>query len=503
MDTLHSLLAGFSIALQLDNLLFCFLGTLIGTLIGVLPGIGPVGALSLLLPVTFKMSSTGAIIMLAGMYYGVSYGGSTTSILMSVPGEISSVMTCLDGHQMALKGRAGPALGIAAFGSFIAGTLGIIGLMVFARPLSHMALAFGPHEYFSLIILGLAFVASLSHGSVFRAVMMAFFGLILGNVGIDIETGFPRMTFGELRLYNGIGIGPLCMGLFGIAEVLVNLENAASGLIVKTKIKGLLPSKLDWLKAKWAILRGTIIGFFLGILPGGGPVLSSFIAYAVEKRISKEPDQFGKGAIEGVASPESANNSASSSAFIPLLTLGIPPTAGLAVLFGALLVHGLIPGPLLLEQHPDMFWGLVSSMYIGNVMLLVLNLPLIPMWVQLLKVPEKYMYPLILLFCLVGAYSLNNDVFDIAVMIIFGVIGYLLRKFDYEGAPLILAFVLGPMFDQKFRQALLISDGSFIPFVTHPISGITLCLAAVVLFVSAYSHLSRRSLGLLTDKGNC
>jgi putative tricarboxylic transport membrane protein len=459
-----------------------------GTLVGVLPGLGPVGAMAILLPITFKMSSAGAIIMLAGMYYGVAYGGSTTSILVNVPGEIGSVVTCLDGHQMALRGRAGPALGIAAFGSFIAGTLGIVGLMIFAVPLSRMALAFGPPEYFSLIVLGLTFVASLSHGSVFRAVMMAFFGLILGNVGIDIETTSPRFTFGSLHLFNGIGIAPVAMGLFGIAEVLVNLESTASSSLVKAKIAHLFPSKSDWIEAKWAILRGTVIGFFLGILPGGGPVLASFIAYGVEKRVSKQPDHFGKGAIEGVASPESANNSASSSAFIPLLTLGIPPTAALAVLYGAFLIHGVTPGPLFLQKNPDLFWGLISSMYIGNVMLLVLNLPLIPMWVQVLRVPDKFLYPLILLFCLIGAYSINNDVFDVVVMSVFGVVGYLFRKFEYDGAPLILAFVLGTMFDQNLRQSLLIFDGSFIPFFTRPISGVTLGLAVVVLAFSIFSR---------------
>jgi putative tricarboxylic transport membrane protein len=488
MDTLNSLFSGFSVALQPDNLMFCFLGTLMGTLVGVLPGLGPVGAMAILLPITFKMSSAGAIIMLAGMYYGVAYGGSTTSILLNVPGELASVVTCLDGHQMALQGRAGAALGIAAFGSFIAGTLGIIGLMIFAVPLSRLALAFGPPEYFSLIVLGLTFVASLSHGSVFRAVMMAFFGLILGNVGVDIQTTSPRFTFGSLHLFNGIGIAPIAMGLFGIAEVLVNLESTVSSSLVKTKIKNLFPSKSDWIKAKWAILRGTLVGFFLGILPGGGPVLSSFIAYGIEKRVSKEPDQFGKGAIEGVASPESANNSASSSAFIPLLTLGIPPTAALAVLYGAFLIHGVTPGPLFLQRNPDLFWGLISSMYIGNVMLLVLNLPLIPMWVQVLKVPERFLYPLILLFCLIGAYSLNNDVFDVVVMVVFGVVGYLFRKFEYDGAPLILAFVLGTMFDQNLRQSLLIFDGSFIPFLTRPISGVTLGLAVIVLVFSVFSR---------------
>ena len=496
MDTLQSLFIGFSVALKPDNLFFCFLGTLMGTLVGVLPGLGPLGAMSILLPLTFKLSAEGAIIMLAGIYYGVAYGGSTTSILMNVPGEVSSVVTCLDGHQMAKQGRAGAALGIAAFGSFIAGTVGIVGLMAFAAPLSRFALVFGPHEYAALLVLGLTFVASLSHGSLFRAVMMAFVGLILGNVGIDVETATPRFTFDSLHLFGGLGIAPVALGLFGIAEVLENLERTESSSLVKTKIKNLFPTKADWIKSKWALFRGTLIGFFLGILPGGGPVLASFIAYGVEKRVSKEPEQFGRGAIEGVASPESANNSASSSAFIPLLTLGIPPTASMAVLFGAFIIQGLVPGPLLLQKHPDLFWGLISSMYIGNVMLLVLNLPLIPMWVQVLRIPGRFLYPLILLFCLIGAYSINNDVFDVMLMVIFGVVGYLFRKFEYDASPLILAFVLGTMLDQNLRRALLISDGSFVPFLTRPICAVTLSLAVIVLVFSGM-----KSLGLSASSG--
>ena len=489
MDTLQSLLTGFSVALKPDNLLFCFLGTLMGTLVGVLPGIGPLGAMSILLPLTFKMSAEGAIIMLAGIYYGVAYGGSTTSILMNVPGEVSTVVTCLDGHQMAKQGRAGAALGIAAFGSFIAGTLGIVGLMIFAAPLASFALAFGPHEYAALLILGFTFVASLSHGSLIRGVMMAFVGLILGNIGIDMETAVPRFTFGSVHLYNGLGIAPVALGFFGIAEVLDNLERTEAVSFVKTKIKNLFPSKEDWIQSKWALVRGTLIGFFLGILPGGGPVLASFIAYGVEKRVSKEPERFGRGAIEGVASPESANNSASSSAFIPMLTLGIPPTASMAVLFGAFIIQGLVPGPLLLKNHPDLFCGLITSMYIGNVMLLVLNLPLIPIWLQVLRIPGRYLYPLILLFCLIGAYSINNDVFDVMLMVIFGVVGYFFRKFDYDASPLILAFVLGTMFDQNLRQALLISDGSFLPFITRPICAVTLSLAVIVLVFSGMKSL--------------
>jgi putative tricarboxylic transport membrane protein len=486
METLHSLLYGFSIALTPENLFFCFIGSVLGTLVGVLPGIGPVGAIAILLPITFKLSTTGAIIMLAGLYYGAMYGGSTTSILVNIPGEAASVVTCMDGYKMALKGRAGPALGMAAFGSFIAGTIGIVGLMFFARPLAQFALKFGPHEYFSLIILGLTFVTYLSHGSMIKAVMMCFFGLILSNVGLDPITSTPRITFGILELFDGIGIAPVAMGLFGVGEVLVNLEKTISTQIIKTKIRDLFPSKLDWFESRWALVRGTVVGFFLGILPGGGPVLASFLSYGVEKRFSKHPEKFGTGAIEGVAAPESANNSAASSSFIPLLTLGIPPNVSLSILFGAFLIHGITPGPFLLKDHPDVFWGVLSSMYVGNVMLLVLNLPLIPMWVQVLKVPDRFLYPLILLFCLIGAYSMNNSVFDVYVMIIFGVIGYLFRKFQYEGAPLVLAFVLGPLLDLNLRQALLVSEGSFVDFFTRPISAVTLGFAALLLLSSLF-----------------
>ena len=492
METLQSLLYGFSIALQPENLFFCFVGSVLGTLVGVLPGIGPVGAIAILLPITFKLSTTGAIIMLAGLYYGAMYGGSTTSILVNIPGEAASVVTCMDGYQMALKGRAGPALGMAAFGSFIAGTLGIVGLMLFARPLSQFALKFGPHEYFSLIILGLTFVTYLSHGSMVKAVMMCFFGLMLSNVGLDPITSSPRITFGILELFDGIGIAPVAMGLFGVGEVLVNLERTISTQIVKTKIRNLFPSKLDWFQSRWALVRGTLVGFFLGILPGGGPVLASFLSYGIEKRFSKEPEKFGTGAIEGVAAPESANNAAASSSFIPLLTLGIPPNVSLSILFGAFLIHGITPGPFLLKDHPDVFWGVLSSMYVGNVTLLVLNLPLIPMWVQVLKVPDKFLYPLILLFCLIGAYSMNNSVFDVYIMIIFGIIGYLFRKFQYEGAPLVLAFVLGPLLDLNLRQALLVSEGSFLDFFTRPISAVTLGLALLLLLTSAFPFVMKK-----------
>jgi putative tricarboxylic transport membrane protein len=492
VDTLTSLLYGFSVAIQPENLMYCFIGSILGTLVGVLPGIGPVGAISILLPITFKISTTGSIIMLAGVYYGAMYGGSTTSILVNIPGEAASVVTCMDGYQMARKGRAGAALGMSAFGSFLAGTVGIIGLVLFAKPLSKFALDFGPHEYFSLIILGLTFVTYLAHGSMLKAVMMACFGLMLSNIGLDPITSSPRMTFGILELFDGVGIAPVAMGLFGIGEVLVNLEQTVTQEIVKTRFRNLFPSKLDWFQSRWALVRGTLVGFFLGILPGGGPVLASFMSYGLEKRVSKEPEKFGTGAIEGVASPEAANNSAASSSFIPLLTLGIPPNVSLSILFGAFLIHGVTPGPLLLKNHPDVFWGLVSSMYIGNVMLLVLNLPLIPMWVQVLKVPAKLLYPLILLFCLIGAYSMNNNVFDVFVMITFGIVGYLFRKFEYEGAPLVLAFVLGPMLDLNLRQALLVSEGSFLAFFTRPISAVTLGLTIVLLMTAVLPMVAKK-----------
>jgi putative tricarboxylic transport membrane protein len=492
LDNLHGLLYGFSVALQPDNLFLVVTGCFLGTLVGVLPGIGPVGAISILLPMTFQMSPTGAIIMLAGIYYGVMYGGSTTSILVNVPGETASVVTCLDGYQMARQGRAGPALGIAAFGSFIAGTVGVIGLQLIAEPLSSIALKFGPPEYFAIILLGFTFIAYLSQGSMLKAGIMACLGLILSSVGLDPITSQQRMTFGILNLFEGIGVAPLAMGLFGVAEVFNNLEAVHAAGVLKVKIKNLFPTRVDWLQAKWAIVRGTLIGFFMGILPGGGPVLASFIAYGVEKRVAKNPERLGKGAIEGVASPESANNAAASTSFIPLLTLGIPPNVVLAVLFGAFLIHGVLPGPLLIKEHPDVFWGIIGSMYVGNIVLLIVNLPLIPLWVQVLRIPDKILYPLILLFCLVGAYGINNNVFDIVVMIIFGIVGYLFKKFGYEGAPLILSFVLGPMFEVNLRRSLLISQGSFSIFFTRPIALGAIAVSVILVIVSVYQSFGKR-----------
>jgi putative tricarboxylic transport membrane protein len=486
---------GFSIGLQPENLLFCFIGVLIGTLVGVLPGIGPIGAISLLLPVTFRMSPLSAIIMLAGIYYGAMYGGSTTSILVRIPGEAASVVTCLDGYQMAKKGRAGAALGIAAFGSFIAGTLGLVGLMLFAEPLARFALKFGPPEYFAVLFLGLTLVTFLSGGSVIKAIMMGAFGFILSCVGLDSIQASPRMTFNVLYLWDGIDLVSLAVGLFGISEVLINIEGSAKPELLEMKMKlgSFFPTLADWIKAKGAILRGSVLGFFLGVLPGGGGVVASFLSYGIEKRLSKEPEQFGKGAIEGVAGPESANNAATAGAFVPLLTLGIPANAVMALLYGALVLHGIRPGPFLIPQHPDLFWGVISSMYIGNVMLLVLNLPLIPMWVQILKIPYRIFFPLILLFCLMGSYSVNNRTFDMFLMTLFGIIGYLFRKFEYESAPLLLAFVLGPMVEANLRQSLLISKGSFLIFFTRPIAAVTLTLALILLATSFVPYLKGKN----------
>lgn len=484
MDVLQNIFLGFQVSLQPANLLYCFLGVLIGTLIGVLPGIGPVGAMSILLPVTFHAPPVASIIMLAGIYYGAMYGGSTTSILVNIPGEAVSVVTCLDGYQMARQGRAGPALGISAFGSFIAGTIGVLGLMLLAQPLARAALKFGPPEYFSLMVLGLIILTYLAQKSLVKSLIMATLGLLLSYVGLDTVSGQVRFTLDVVELLEGIGIIPIVMGLFGIAEILENLEVTITRSVFKTHMKGLFPNLKDWANSIFPIFRGTVLGFFLGILPGGGAVLSSFVSYAVEKRVSKHPEKFGKGAIEGVAGPEAANNSASSGAFIPLMTLGIPSNVVMAMLFSGLLIHGLQPGPLLIKESPDLFWGVIASMYIGNAMLLVLNLPLIGMWVQLLKVPFRFLFPMIILFCIIGVYSVNNSLLDVGLMIFFGIFGYLMRKFDYEPAPLVLAYVLGPMLEQAMRQSLRMSNGSFTIFFSRPISVICLAICLFLLIVS-------------------
>jgi len=489
MDIFSGLISGFQVVCQPANFLYCFFGVLMGTLIGVLPGIGAPGAMAILLPFTFSLSPVSAIIMLAGIYYGVMYGGSTTSILLRIPGEAPSVITCLDGYEMAKKGRAGPALGISAFGSWIGGTFSVIALMILVYPLAKIVLKFGPPEYFSIIVLGMTLVIYLARGSILKAIIMALFGLLLSTVGIDLITGYPRFTFGSLTLMDGIGIVPLAMGFFGLSEVFENLEvPPGEGIVYETKIKNLLPNLDDWKRSIGPIIRGSVFGFFLGVLPGAGAIIPSFASYSIEKRISKHPEEYGKGAIEGVAGPETANNAGAGGAFVPLLAFGIPPNVSLALLLGAFMIHGVIPGPRLIIEHPLLFWGIIASMYVGNVMLVLLNLPLIGIWVKILKIPYRILMPLILLFCIIGAYSMNNNIFDVIIMVILGLLGYALRKFDYEEAPLVLAFILGPMLETNFRQSLLISDGDLSVFITHPIAAAALIVAILLYFSTALSY---------------
>jgi putative tricarboxylic transport membrane protein len=461
----------------------CFLGVFIGTLIGVLPGIGPAGTIAILLPLSFQMDAASAVILLAGIFYGAQYGGSTTSILVNIPGEASSVVTCLDGYQMARKGRAGPALGIAAFGSCIGGTLSVFGLMLVAPPLAEFAIKFGPPEYFALVMCGFSVLIYLGMGSKLKAVIVALMGVFLALIGQDLITGQGRFTFGTRILYDGFPLVPMIMGLFGVAEVLDNIEQRTKRVILSTTISSILPTWKDWKVSIPAIFRGSILGFFLGLLPGGGATLSAFAAYAVEKKFSKHQEEFGKGRIEGVAAPESANNAATGGAFVPMLVLGIPSSSVMAMIMAALMSHGVQPGPLLLVKSPDVFWGVVVSMYIGNIMLLVLNLPLIGLWVKLLKIPYSVLFPMILLFCIIGAYSTASNYGDVFVMIAFGVVGYLMRKFEYEPIPMIFAFILTPLIERSFRQALIFSHGSLGIFFRPPIAFIFMSLS-IILFAS-------------------
>lgn len=492
MGYFENIVVGFKIALQLENIFFCFVGVFLGNLVGVLPGIGPLATISLLLPLTFHFSPVTAVIMLAGIYYGSMYGGTITSVLVNIPGEPATIVTCLDGYQMALKGRAGPALGIAAFGSFIAGTLSLFGLIFLVTPLSSIAIRFQAPEYSALILMGFAVLIYMARGSKLKAGISTVVGIILSYGGIDTLSGKTRFDYGVMVLKDGVGIIPLAIGLFGVSEILLNLEKSNTYTVIKTNIKSLLPSLKDWAESKWAILRGTLIGFLLGIIPGGGAIVSSFVSYTIEKKLSRYPERFGTGAIEGVAGPESANNSACSGAFIPLFALGIPPNVVMSLLMGALIIHGVTPGPLTMKEHPEIFWGTVASMYIGNFILLVLNIPLIAIWVRILRIPYYILFPLILLFCLIGTYSINNQTTELIVMTIFGVVGYLGKKFDFEMAPLILAFVLGPIFEQSFRQSLIISDGSFSIFITRPISGIFVVAAFFLLLGSLLSRFKKK-----------
>jgi putative tricarboxylic transport membrane protein len=496
MDFFSYLFFALRVATEPINLLMCFTGVFIGNLIGVLPGLGPVATISILLPITYKLAPIPSIIMLAGIYYGANYGGSTTSILMNIPGEASSMITCLDGYQMAKKGRAGAALGISAIGSFIGGTFGVIMMAILAPFLAGMALKFGPPENASLMFLGLTMVTSLSAAPMIKSLMMMFAGLLLGCIGTDLVTGSIRFCLGIPDLTDGLDIIAVVMGLFGISEVLLNIEEIlVKREFLKTQTKGfktLFPNKQEFKDSVGPIARGSIGGFILGVVPGGGALLASIMSYAWEKRLSKQPEKFGTGYIKGVAGPETANNSAAQGAYIPLMTLGIPTNVVMGVLMGGFLIHGLIPGPLLLTTHPDLFWGVVGSMYIGNVMLLILNLPLIGLWVKILDVPYKLLFPIILLICLIGSYTVNNSFIDIIIMIIFGVIGYLMKKFNCPAAPLVLSLVLGPMLEKNLGQSLMMSGGNFLIFFSRPISAALVISSFSLLFLPGILKLLRR-----------
>jgi putative tricarboxylic transport membrane protein len=492
-ELLHNLALGFSVAAHPYNIGFCLLGALVGTLVGVLPGIGTVATVAMLLPITFGLPPVGALIMLAGIYYGAQYGGSTTSVLVNIPGEAGSVVTALDGHQMARQGRAGAALSIAAIGSFFAGCVTTVLVAALGAPLTSLALLFGPAEYFSLMVLGLIFAVVLAKGSVPKAIAMILMGLLLSMVGSDLETGAARMTFNITTLADGIGFSNVAMGVFGFAEIIRNLEvSQESRDIVKSKISNLMPTRKDLADAAGAIGRGTVIGSLLGILPGGGAVVSSFAAYTVEKRLAKDPSRFGRGAIEGVAAPESANNAAAQASFIPLLTLGIPPNAVMALMVGAMTIHGIIPGPQVMTKQPDLFWGMIVSMWLGNLMLVIINLPLIGVWVSLLRVPYRLLFPSIIVFCCIGVYSINNSPTDVIIAGTFGLIGYWMSKHDFEPAPLVLAFVLGPLIEENLRRAMLIARGDPTVFVTRPISAGLLLVAAVLLVLAVLPMIRKR-----------
>lgn len=493
MDFFANLSSGFQIALSASNLLYCALGAILGTAIGVLPGLGPPATIALLLPVTLRMEPVSAVIMLAGIFCGAMYGGSTTSILLNIPGEAASVVTALDGYKMARSGRAGAALGISALGSFIAGTLSVLGISLLAPTLASFALKFGPPEYFCLVFLGLMMAIYLSEESVLKGLMMGVLGLLLGTIGLDPVNGTERFTFGLTRLTDGVDFVVMVMGLFGLAEILCNLEAPENREIFKTALKGLLPTLADWRVCGPAVFRGSLLGFFIGVLPGGGAIISSFAAYAVEKRLSRHPERFGKGAIEGVAAPESANNAASTSSFIPLLTLGIPGNASIAMIFVALMIHGIRPGPLLLQEHPEIFWGVIASMYVGNAMLLGLNLPLIGFWVRMLKVPYRYLAVIVVVVCVIGAYSVNSSAWDVGVMVFFGVMGYLLRKFAFPAAPFILAMILGPMLEKTLQQSLIASGGDLMTFLQRPISATLLTVAVLLMLTPLLKGLWKKS----------
>jgi TctA family transporter len=491
METFSHLALGFSVALTVANLAYCFIGVLLGTIIGVLPGIGPVTTVAMLLPISFTLAPESAMIMLAGIYYGAQYGGSTTAILVNIPGEASSVVTTIDGHQMARKGRAGPALGIAAIGSFFAGCVATLLIAFAAPPLAAIALQFGPAEYFSLMVCGLVAAVVLAHGSLIKAIGMVALGLILGLVGTDVNTGIRRFNFGMTGLADGIEFVALSMAIYGIAEVATNLEQPEETSIVSGAIKNLWPTLKDLRHCTPAILRGTFLGSLLGVLPGGGALLASFAAYTLEKKVAKPPREFGQGDIRGVASPESANNAGAQTSFVPMLTLGIPSNPTMAMMIGALMIHGIAPGPRVMTDRPDLFWGVIASMWIGNLMLIVLNLPMVGIWVRLLRVPYRFLFPAIIVFCCIGTYVIGNNRFDIFVMAFFTIFGYLAIKLGCEPAPLVLGFVLGPMMEENLRRALLISRGDPMVFLQEPLSAAFLVAAVLLLLVVAAPAIRR------------
>jgi putative tricarboxylic transport membrane protein len=483
-ETFQNLLLGFSVALQPSILVYAFVGCLIGTLVGMMPGLGPLAGISLLLPATFGLNPIIAVVLLAGVYYGAMYGGSTTSILLSIPGEAASVMTCVDGYAMTRNGRAGPALAIAAIGSFVAGTLGVIGLMLLAPTLAEFALRFGPPEYTALLLMGLFILAYMSGGSMLKTLAMAAFGLMLGMIGIDVMSGYTRFSFGVVELGDGVGIVPVAVGLFGVSEILLAAGAAAAPKVQQPRLRDLVPSREEFRLSAGPIARGSLLGFLIGIIPGSAHIISSFVSYGIERRLSRHPERFGQGAIEGVAGPESANNAAATGAFVPMLALGIPTSPVTAVMIAAIMVHGVLPGPMLIQQQPELFWGFVASMYVGNVVLLILNLPMVGLFVNLLRIPYSYLYPCILCFCILGTYSVSNSVVDVWILLAMGGIGYVLRKFHYDLAPVALGLVLAPMIELSLRQSLAMSAGDYGIFLQRPIATTMLALGVVLLLLA-------------------
>ena len=492
MDILSNLMLGLSVTLNPANIFYCLIGTVLGTAIGVLPGLGPVATIAILLPITFGLPPEAALIMLAGIYYGAQYGGSTTAILVNLPGEPSSVVTAIDGYQLARKGQAGKALATAAIGSFIAGTIATLLIALFAPALASVALQFGPTEYFALMVLGLIASIIMASGAVLHALGMILVGLLLGMVGTDVNSAVSRYTFGMPLLSDGINFVVIAMGVFGIGEIIANLEDEAGRAVTTKTVKGLMPTREDWGRIIAPILRGTALGSLLGILPGGGAALASFGSYSLEKRLSRHPEQFGQGAIEGVAGPEAANNAGAQTSFIPMLTLGLPSNSVMAMMIGAMIIQGIQPGPSVMTQQPALFWGLIVSMWLGNLMLLVLNLPLIGIWVRMIAIPYHYLFPIIMVFCVIGVFSVNNTVFDVFGMAAFGFAGYLVRKLDAEPTPMLLAFILGPMMEEFLRRALLFSRGDPLTFAQRPISASMLALAALLIVLMLLPTLRRK-----------